>query len=42
MITIDYIGRGVEKNPKSDYVIFEQPLTFYWRGMKPSSQEVLP
>ena len=28
MITIDYIGRGgVQKNPKSDYVILEQPLT---------------
>ena len=28
MITIDYIGRGgVQKKPKSDYVILEQPLT---------------
>ena len=27
MITIDYIGKGVTKIPKSDYVILEQPLT---------------
>ena len=28
MITVDYIGgRGVSENPKTDYVIFEQPLT---------------
>ena len=28
MITIDYIGGGgSQKNPKSDYVILEQPLT---------------
>ena len=26
MITIDYIGRGVTKNPTSDYVILKQSL----------------
>ena len=27
MITVDYIGgRGVSENPKTDYVILEQPL----------------
>ena len=31
MITIDYIGRGVQKNQKSDYVILDQPLSDRWQ-----------
>ena len=31
MVTIDYMGRGRggHTNPKSDYVILEQPLSHY-------------